>query len=175
MTPQAIVKVRFCEEAEFAGVRYSVRTKQGRPDRLWYVEVQYELGMNSLTDPGPRFRENFLKANKFIKDCFPRAWRTSGGPGSMTLGLAAQDVAAIVADLALDTDCLASNDSAALRVARSLRDRHGFDELPILGDALEEAGCQNGLVLDHCRANAPHGQVCWLLELIAAAAREMKR
>jgi hypothetical protein len=175
VTPQAIVKVRFCEEAEVAGVRYTVRTKQGRPDRLWYVEVQYELGMNSLTDPGPRFRENFLKAEKFVKDCFPRAWRTSGGPGNMTLGLPGQDVAAIVADLALAPDCLVGNDSAAIRVARGLRDRHAFKELPILGDALEEAGCQNRLVLDHCRGSVPHGQVCWVLELIAAIAQEMKR
>ncbi len=176
MTPQAIVKLRFCEEAEFAGVRYTVRTKQGKPDRLWYVQVQYDLAVNSLTEPpGPRFRENFQKAEKFVKDCFPRAWNTSGAPGEITLGLPGQDVATIVAGLELDPDCLVRNDSAAIRVARALRDRQAFNELPILGDALEEAGCQNRLILEHCRGNVPHGQVCWVLELIAAAVREMKR
>jgi hypothetical protein len=40
---------------------------------------------------------------------------------------------------------------------------------------LEEGGCRNHLVLQHCRGNAPHGQVCWVVELIAAAAREVKR
>jgi hypothetical protein len=175
VTPQAIVKVRFCEEAEVAGVRYTVRTKQGKPDRPWYVQVLYDLGMDSLTNPGPRYRENHQKAEKFVKDCFPRAWHTSGAPGEMTLGLPGQDVATIVADLALAPDCLAGNDSAAIRVARSLRDQRAFTELPILGDALEEAGCQNRLVLDHCRGSVPHGQVCWVLELIAAIAQEMKR
>ncbi|OAI48210.1 hypothetical protein AYO44_07560 [Planctomycetaceae bacterium SCGC AG-212-F19] len=136
MTPQAIVKVRFCEEAEFAGVRYIVRTKQGKPDRLWYVEVQYELAMDSLTNPGPRFRENFQKADKFVKDCFPRAWVTSGGPGNRTFGFPGQDVAAIVADLELGPDCLASNDSAAIRIARDLHDRHAFNELPTVGRPL---------------------------------------
>ena len=174
VNPQAIVKIRFCEEAEFAGVRYTVRTKQGRPDRLWYVEVQYELGMNSLTDPGPRFRENFQKTDKFVKDCFPRAWITSGAPGNRTFGLPGQDVAAIVADLEL-ADCLAGNDSTAIRIAHGLRDQHAFNELPVLSDALEEAGCRNRLILDHCRGNVPHGQVCWVLELIEATAREMKR
>jgi hypothetical protein len=175
MTPQAIVKIRFCEEAESAGVQYTVRSKQGKPDRLWYLEVRYELGMNSLTDPGPQFRENFQKAEKFVKDCFPRAWRTSGGPGEMTLGLPGQDIAAIVADLELGPDCLAANDSAAIRVARALRDRHAFNELPILADALEEGGCRNRLVLEHCRGNVPHGHLCWVVELIATATREVKR
>ena len=32
-----------CVCLEAAGVRYTVRTKQGKPDRLWYVEVQYDL------------------------------------------------------------------------------------------------------------------------------------
>jgi hypothetical protein len=153
VTPQAIVKVRFCEEAEAAGVRYTVRTKQGSPDRLWYVEVQYELGM---TDPFPQYRENVQKADSFVKHCFPRAWITSGGPRSKTMGLPGQDVAAIVADCDLGSDCLARNNLATIRIASGLRDRHAFNELPILGDALEEAGCQNRLVLDHCRGNVPH-------------------
>jgi len=161
VTPQAIVKIRFCEEAEFAGVRYTVRTKQGRPDRLWYVEVQYELGMNSLTDPGPRFRENSQKANKFVKDCFPRAWMTSGGPGSVTFGLPGQDVAAIIADLEL-ADCwperLGRHSDCPRPFATSkLSTNCRFSAMPWRKRGCPESPGPRSLP----GKMLPHGQVCW--------------
>ena len=39
------------------------------------------------------------------------------------------------------------------------------DELPILGDALELAGCPDDALLAHCRAPGPHGGTrCWALD-----------
>jgi hypothetical protein len=38
--------------------------------------------------------------------------------------------------------------------------------LAILTDALEEAGCTNADILDHCRAPGPHVRGCWVVDLI---------
>jgi hypothetical protein len=41
-----------------------------------------------------------------------------------------------------------------------------FDNLPILADALEEAGCVNHHILDHCRFPSGHVRHCWVVDLI---------
>jgi hypothetical protein len=41
-----------------------------------------------------------------------------------------------------------------------------FDRLPILADALQDAGCENADVLDHCRGDGPHVRGCWVVDLI---------
>jgi hypothetical protein len=39
-----------------------------------------------------------------------------------------------------------------------------FSELPILADALEDAGCTEARVLEHCRIPGPHVRGCWVLD-----------
>jgi hypothetical protein len=41
-----------------------------------------------------------------------------------------------------------------------------YDRLPILADALEEAGCDNIELLNHCRGPGPHVFGCWALDLV---------
>lgn len=41
-----------------------------------------------------------------------------------------------------------------------------FDRLPILADALEEAGCDDCELLAHCRGPGPHAFGCWALDLV---------
>jgi hypothetical protein len=41
-----------------------------------------------------------------------------------------------------------------------------FEALPILADALEEAGCRDADLLAHCRAPGPHARGCWLLDAL---------
>jgi hypothetical protein len=40
-----------------------------------------------------------------------------------------------------------------------------FDRLPILADALAEAGCADEVVLAHCRGGGPHSRGCWVVDL----------
>jgi FHA domain-containing protein len=41
-----------------------------------------------------------------------------------------------------------------------------FADLPILHDALLDAGCDDPDILDHCRAPHPHVRGCWALDLL---------
>lgn len=52
------------------------------------------------------------------------------------------------------------------QLARSIYQDRTFDHMPILGDALEEAGCDNENILTHCHANQTHFRGCWVLDLI---------
>ena len=40
------------------------------------------------------------------------------------------------------------------------------DLMPILADALEESGCDDAEVLDHCRGPGPHVRGCWVADLV---------
>jgi two-component system, NtrC family, response regulator HydG len=53
-----------------------------------------------------------------------------------------------------------------LLLARSLSEERRFEDLPVLGDALEEAGCIDADILSHCRGQGPHVQGCWVLEAV---------
>jgi mannitol/fructose-specific phosphotransferase system IIA component (Ntr-type) len=61
---------------------------------------------------------------------------------------------------------LAWNGGCVARLARGIREDQAFDRLPILGDALLDAGCDNEQVLAHCRAGRTHVRGCWLLDLL---------
>jgi hypothetical protein len=54
----------------------------------------------------------------------------------------------------------------ARSLAHGIRADAAFDIMPILADALEEAGCDDLRVLNHCRYCAHHRPDCWVLEAI---------
>jgi hypothetical protein len=56
--------------------------------------------------------------------------------------------------------------STALALARGIYDDRAFDRLPILADALEEAGCDDAEVLGHCRGPGPHVRGCWVVDML---------
>ena len=58
-----------------------------------------------------------------------------------------------------------------LALARGIYDERAFDRMPILADALQDAGCDNDDILFHCRdANQVHVRGCWVLDLILGKA-----
>lgn len=48
---------------------------------------------------------------------------------------------------------------------REVARNHRYDLLPVLADALAEAGCDDKAILDHCRHGGPHFAGCWVLTL----------
>lgn len=69
--------------------------------------------------------------------------------------------------------------STAVRLASAMYTSRDFSLLPLLGDALEEAGCTDKAVLAHCRAYvasecggrrfqdpAVHARGCWVVDMV---------
>jgi hypothetical protein len=54
-------------------------------------------------------------------------------------------------------------DTVAL-LARQMYDSRDFGAMPILADALQDAGCEDEAVLTHCRAEGPHIRGCWVVD-----------
>ncbi|MDY3553595.1 hypothetical protein R5W24_002698 [Gemmata sp. JC717] len=38
--------------------------------------------------------------------------------------------------------------------------------MPILADALQDAGCDNDDILNHCRADTVHARGCWVVDAV---------
>lgn len=66
----------------------------------------------------------------------------------------------------LDPSWLAWSDGIIVRLAHAIYDERAFDRLPILADALEEAGCTDAYILNHCRQPGEHVRGCWVIDLI---------
>ena len=51
-------------------------------------------------------------------------------------------------------------------LSQTIYDQRRFVEMPVLGDALEEAGCTDADILDHCRQPGEHVRGCWVLDYL---------
>ena len=61
---------------------------------------------------------------------------------------------------------LAWDGGTVAKLAESIYEERAFDRLPILADALEEAGCDAAELLTHLRGPGPHVRGCWALDLL---------
>jgi hypothetical protein len=53
-----------------------------------------------------------------------------------------------------------------LALARGIYEERAFDRMPILADALQDAGCEDEDVLNHSRRPGPHFRGCWVVDLV---------
>jgi hypothetical protein len=53
-----------------------------------------------------------------------------------------------------------------LGVARGIYEDRAFDRMPMLADALMDAGCDSDDILNHCRGDGPHARGCWVVDLV---------
>jgi len=70
----------------------------------------------------------------------------------------------VVFNLAWRTDTVVS-------LGRHIHDSRDFTVMPILADALQDAGCDEPEILEHCRAEKPHFRGCWVLDFVLAIPR----
>jgi hypothetical protein len=61
--------------------------------------------------------------------------------------------------------------STVINLAETIYAERVFDRLPILADALEDAGCTNQDILDHCRQPGEHVRGCWVVDIILSKDR----
>lgn len=67
--------------------------------------------------------------------------------------------------------------SDVVAIARGMYEKRDFSPMPLLADALQDAGCDDESILNHCRSNnaailnlcpatGPHVRGCWVVDLI---------
>jgi hypothetical protein len=83
-----------------------------------------------------------------VREHFPALWRLLHDPPP------------------IDPVWLSWQGGALLRLARAIEQERRWADLPVLADALEEAGCGERLILDHCRAAGRHARTCWVINFL---------
>jgi hypothetical protein len=63
--------------------------------------------------------------------------------------------------LVADPSWLSWDGGIVVKLATAIYRGWAFDRLPVLADALQDAGCQDNTILDHCRHPGPHARGCW--------------
>ncbi|MBA4191444.1 MAG: hypothetical protein C0467_25985 [Planctomycetaceae bacterium] len=56
--------------------------------------------------------------------------------------------------------------STVVALAEHIYQERAFDQMPILADALQDAGCDNEEILNHCRQSGEHVRGCWLIDIL---------
>lgn len=106
------------------------------------------LGPNARQRPGSEWREWQAKHRRcgcyYLRDIFGNPFRT----------------------FAIDPLWVERNDRIVPKLAQAIYEEYAFDRLPILADALEEAGCTDSDILNHCRQPGEHVRGCWVVDLI---------
>src|SRR5262249_9075974 len=114
-------------------------TWAGREDQRWWAEQTLRLkgdisSVRSFLLSGPRW----LPSGRERERLAVRFRDIIGNPFRPVL---------------VDSRWLTGN---VVAIARGIYDEYAFDRMPILADALEDAGCTNPDILDHCRELGEH-------------------
>jgi hypothetical protein len=54
----------------------------------------------------------------------------------------------------------------AVNLAQQVYDAQTYELMPLLADALQDAGCEDAAVLGHGRGPGPHARGCWVVDLV---------
>ncbi len=66
----------------------------------------------------------------------------------------------------IQQEWLAWNHGTTRKIALAAYEERAFGRMPILADALEDAGCDNADILNHCRNCSEHVHGCWVVDLL---------
>jgi len=142
---------------------------QARDETFWPGHSGWQVivgpdDLRLLAQPSPR------AAVRRVLDV-AQGFASVGGVGEDLLGLARDALGDFFHPFQARPDWLTWNDGTVGKLARGIYDRCGFEDMPILADALEEAGCDDGRVLRHCRAGGRHARGCWVLDGVLGTPR----
>lgn len=68
-----------------------------------------------------------------------------------------------ICSLSKCTECAKLTNGTITQMATDCHVNRDYGIMPIMADALEDAGCTNEVILDHCRSEGTHGRGCWVL------------
>lgn len=66
----------------------------------------------------------------------------------------------------LQATWLSWNDRTVAKIVEGIYEQRRFEDLPILADGLEDAGCAEASLLGHLRGPGPHVLGCWAVDLL---------
>ena len=147
MTPQAKIKARLLELAGAEEIGITILNRKG----AYYAILRGE----------------FESTRRLLRPLFHEAAMTSGAPNEATFRLLPDTaIGKVLHEMEIEPAWLAWNAGTVVSLARGIREGGDFARLPVLADALEEAGCTNTAILNHCRASEPHETSCWVVDLL---------
>jgi hypothetical protein len=91
---------------------------------------------------------------------------TLGGNGATECALLRDLFPCFVRPVTIAPPLRTWNGGTVVKLAQGIYDERAFDRLPVLADALEDAGCENADILHHCRQPEPHVRGCWVVDLL---------
>jgi hypothetical protein len=68
-------------------------------------------------------------------------------------------------NVAVAPSALAWNDGTVVQIARGIYEQQAFERMPLLADALQDAGSDDEVV-SHCREERGHVRGCWIIDLL---------
>src|SRR5262245_19224526 len=144
MTPQAKIKARLKEFAGADDIKISVRNRKG----AFYAVLW----------------GHFNATYTLIRRVLPQASMTSGAGPEATFRLWPETaIKQMLGEMEVEPAWLTGT---VVSLARGIRESGAFERLPVLADALEEAGCTSTAMLTHCRASPSHCRSCWVVDVL---------
>jgi hypothetical protein len=107
-------------------------------------------------------RPGSLRGHAIVRGTF--RFVENGLPSTDFLDLVSDLFADHLEEVRLDPAWLAWQQGTARAIAQRIYDADDFADLPVLADALQDAGCDEPIVLDHCRNRKPHVRGCWVVD-----------
>jgi hypothetical protein len=166
------------EAAEQKAYAAAEATREELPDLLWKATpIFYAMWAASCLTGAMSSRRPISGAAYYTQQAF--AWHLFPAPQSRkeretTQQEEAQRQVGWLRDIfgnpfrpiSIQPDWLTWNGGTAVKLARMIYDECRFGDIPILADALEEAGCTDAAILDHCRQPGEHVRGCWVVDLL---------
>jgi hypothetical protein len=103
-----------------------------------------------------------------VEPSVPAEWRIAGNPAEWLREIVGNPFRPVHIDHAWRTQVV-------LNLAAAIYSGRTFEDMPILADALEDAGCDNKAILSHCREETNHLRGCWLLDLLLIEAHPIEQ
>jgi hypothetical protein len=171
-----LVAERFVEgkasESELQAVRCSARSVPNIRGAYWASEALSSL----ITFLGGTARARRPRVRHTVDGVFAqnaaRAAREAAGQDNwiearrQQVELLCDMLGHLLRTLTIDPAWLRWNGGVVPKMAQTIYDRHHYTDLPIMADALEDAGCTDADILIHCRSETIHQRGCWVIDLI---------
>lgn len=152
----------------FADGRLPLRALKRRWKAMRFEPVVYAAWMVSAAGPAEDGRADLspqtetdelaLRAFEGLEEREERAWRRAWVECAIDVFGHVLNDYRFEREWATDT---------AVAVARQMYESRAFGAMPVLADALQDAGCDCETVLRHCRdASRAHARGCWVVDLV---------